>query len=85
MRPTVGSLVIPARKPFHLDPVGSPSVEQRSFIWPENEVGILIQVDAELGTDTDPWCTIYVENKFGHCLLSEVKELQAKDDFTNLS
>jgi hypothetical protein len=75
MRPAVGSLVVPSRKPFYLDPVGSPSIDNRSFIWPESKIGFLIEVDFSLGAQDDPWCTVYVEFKFGHCLLSELKRL----------
>lgn len=74
MRPGLGSLVVPVRQTFYLDPVGNPSIDNRSFMWPKRSLGIVVHVDRSLGTIHDPWITVYVIGQFGHCLLSEVKE-----------
>lgn len=75
MHPILGALVVPARMPFHLDPVGNPSLDNRGFLWPKNRVGIVIEVDNDLGATRDPWLTILIDSKLGHCLSSEVKIL----------
>lgn len=74
MHAGLGSLVLPARQSFYLDPVGNPSIDNRSFSWPQNLLGIVVDVDRTLGAAGDPWITVYVAGMFGHCLLSEVKE-----------
>lgn len=77
MLPRIGSLVIPARNPFYLDPAGNPSIDNRSFLWASDCLGIIIQIDANmLGSNKDPWITVYMNSMFGHCLLSEIKIIQ---------
>jgi len=77
MFPSIGSLVIPARNPFYLDPTGNPSIDNRSFLWSSDCLGVIIQIDAStLGSNKDPWITVYINNMFGHCLLSEIKIIQ---------
>lgn len=67
--------MIPAREPFHLDPVGNPSIDNRGFLWPQNQIGLIIKIDDELGAEKDPWMTILIGQKMGHCLSSEIKVL----------
>lgn len=72
MRPTVGSIVLPVRNPFHLDPEDN-SINYYSFLWPKDELGLIIKIDPDDGHEFDPWVTVFVGNMMGHCLLSEVK------------
>jgi len=77
MFPREGSLVIPARNPFYLDPAGNPSIDNRSFLWPPECLGVIVHIDMSLlGNRKDPWVTVYMNNMFGHCLLSEIKIIQ---------
>lgn len=72
MYQVIGSLVVPVRTPFHLDPIGNPSVENRGFLWPRNQIGIIVELDVGLGASGDPWVAVMVNSKLGHCLFSEL-------------
>lgn len=75
MHRLLGSIVTPARHPFHLDPVGNPSIDNRGFLWSPEKIGLIIEIDEELSSDRDPWVTVMVDSKMGHCLFSEIKVL----------
>jgi hypothetical protein len=72
MHPVVGSIVLPVRNPFHLDPEDS-SISYYSFLWPKDQLGLVIRIDPANGHEFDPWITVLVDSMLGHCLLSEVK------------
>ena len=72
MCPTIGTFVLPVRSPFHLGAADN-SINYYTSPWPNEALGIIVQIDQSKGREFDPWITVLASNILGCCLFSEVK------------